>query len=962
MNRVNKVHNIKKLLVLSFFILQVIHSDNLTQQDQWGNTPLMLAIQKLDQSTALSLINQMNGSDFNIQDHWGNTALMWAIQKLTPTSISQSVNSRNRRKKHRHHKLDFESMDMSDDYIKYIAPQPLLYATTIALPIMNKMDQAGLSLQDHWKNTALIWAVEQNMPDIGIALIPKMSIASLQLQDVHNETALQKMQSKSNFSQAINVLRKALNLAPLESTASGQLEPTPLDSVERAFGDYLNPFAIPPAQVEVKSTTLTTKDFSHKNLAGADLSNHDWSNYNFSGANLNNANFTNSTVDNAIFTGASLQGTNFESCNITAAQLLSAATCIEAWFSGNNQFQHANFTGKALNGCCFENCNLTGTVFDQALLQGTDFTNANLTLCSFKESHIDSLTLFESAIIDRANFTQSSLKSNHIKQLLSYKNGNFSQCDFSQQTLTGIDFSNCDLTNTNITNADCSFCNFSRAQVSAKQLSTTKDLSQSNLSYLILDGLEYQNKSLSKAIIRNSSLQNCNLTGATLDYASISNSDFSNSICHQISMQEPELLNSKFINTDFSNATQMSRVDFTSCNLKGAIFDYSNPIYSQFSDTTLSDAQLSQAFGPSLSTTMYSTTATTVTSNNPTLTLTTTKGHLILWPVQTKDALQNLRITSVEWQEVAKTSRLEIPGVTFYTLSLLDQKAGGKVSAAGPHGIALSVDKAYPEKTFSMIARFGTVNSNAFSQWGQINFNLLFTEPFPMTTSSFKEYTHKNFSHQWIESRSFDNCNFSHSNFSNGYFKGCSFSGANMSFVNFKLANLQDCNFTNAVCSYSVMQSFLAGANFTNTVVDHASFALSTGFTGQQLMQTQKEHPFISIQGLPSFDHCDLSERNFSHAVMNSMNFLLTSFKNSNLSHADLSNSNCDGANFNNANLEGALCSKGIFTHTDFQNANLNQTDFSGADLRQAIFSSPDQIKTIITDKNTRFDKVLIIK
>ena len=957
MNRVSRIRNIKKLLVLSF-LFQGLHS---------GNTPLMSAIQTENQLQALTLIGQMNTSDFNIQDHSGNTALMWAIQKFDPSQ--RPTNPRQYRHHHHHRKWEFEYFDMGrGDWGGYMPPPPPpplpFYATALALAIINKMNQAGLNLQDNLGNTALMWTVEKNMPDTALALIPKMSFAGLQLLDNQNQSALQKMQSHPQFGQANALLRNIFHLP-----AIGGIAPTIiLDALEKKFGDYLNPFAIPPAQEKMKSLDSITKDFTNKNLTGLDLSNHDWSNCNFSGAILNNANFSNSTVDNALFTGASLQGTNFELCDITAAQLLSAQTFVGGWFSGNNQFQHTDFTGKPLNGCSFENCNLTGTIFDGALLQGTDFTGANLTLASFKECHFDTFTLFESAIIDQANFTKSTLTSDHVKQSLSHKNTNFSGCDFSQQNLMGIDFSNCDLTDTNLTGADCSFCNFSRAVISAKQLSPTSNLAHANLSYLSLNGLQYPKKSLRGATIRNSSLQNCDLTGAILDSISISNSDFTQSIFQKVSMSKPELLNSKFIKTDFSNATQISYADFTSCNIEGAIFDYSTPTYAQFTDRTLSDIQLFKAFGPMIAANSNPAAPNTA-PNIPTLTLTTTKEHLFIWPFKTPQLTQtssgitqNIRLTSTEWQKVAQVARAKIPGVTFYTVNFLNPQFDGSGWPDGPHGLAVLIDNTYPEETLSMIAKFGTVSNNSFSQWGQINFNLSFSEPFPMTHSDLKNYAHGNFSNQWLESISFSNCDFSYSNLSNSYLKGCDFSNANMTSVNFTLANLNTCNFTNAICSYSTMQSLLSETNFTNATVDHVSFALSTGFTGQQLMQTQKEHPYISIKGLPGFDHCDFSERNFSHGLISSMSFLFTSFENCNLSYVTFNNSNCTGATFKNANLEKAICAKGNFTQADFRGADLNNTNFSGADLRQAIFSSPDQLQNAITDKYTRLDKVLIIK
>lgn len=987
--RVSKISGVIILFIVSY-IVSPIYANPFIQKDRWGNTPLMLAIQENNVAQAQNLINQMSQTDFDAQDQWGNTALMWVLQKYMPSMPSYRPRHRHR---HRHRKwedfgeIPFE-MRRRRDYrfdMRYREEEIIAMrrrgdyrfdmpyreenfeeihinsfpALTVAPTIINKMSQKGLSLQDHWGNTALIWSVQQNAPDVAVALIPKMNLDSLKLKDVHGHTALDQMNGKPSFDKAATMIRTILQIPQPASPTT--VPSKPLDAVEKQFGDYLNPFSIPPAQEETKKISTDTKDFSNKNLSGFDFSNHDWSGCNFSGAILDNANFSNSTVTDADFTKASFIGTNFESCNITFAQLSKAQTFVNALFNNDNQFQHADFTRLSLTGCSFENCNLTGAIFDSTQLSGTDFTNANLTLCSFKNAHIDKFTLFESALCDQTNFTQSTIANTHIKQMLSYIGANFSECDFSSQILSGFNFSHCIFTKTKLTDADCRFCNFSYATISAQEFGDVKNLNHATLSYVSLNGLHLKNKSLKNAIIHNSSCQNCDFTGSILDGISITNSDFTQTIFHSVSMNNPLLFNSKFVRADFSNAAEISQADFGSCNMHGAIFDYSNPINSQFNDRTLYDVQLYRAFGPALAATVNQV-GQKIQPPNPTLTLASQKGRLFIWPFETTNFNQNIRITSAEWQKIAQgSSHPRMPGVTFYTLNLLDH-TNGTASSDGPHALAVKVEETYPESTLSMTTKFGTVSGNEFSRWGQVTFNLTFSDPLPVLNSQSKDFSYKDFSDQWIESTSFNDCNFSYSNLSNSYFKGCDFTNAHLVHVKCNFTNFQTCNFTNAICSYAKMNAFLPGANFTNAVVDHVSFESSIGFTGAQLMQTQKKHPFISLKGLTHFDHCDFSSRDFSHGVMNNLNASYSSFENCNLSYVDFANAVCTNGIFKNANLENASCAKANFVQADLRDANLNKTDFSDADLRQALFSSPEQLKNAITNKNTRLDKVLIIK
>lgn len=1012
---------IKKLLVISC-LFQTFYGIDLSSQDYQGRTPLMNAISQGNKQLALSYISQMSQPEFNKQDSSGNTALMLVLQYnpqqqydpwrmpvpnegimggMVPSDIIEEEQN---------------MMEQQEDQSEQAMTQPMLFRhkrhhgrgslfqmrhqeqpatfyTIVAQALINSMDQIGLNLQDHWGNTALIWTTkginevggqisnffDRHHPEIALMLIPKMSHSGLLLKDLEGKTALDRIQAGSQWrkfawfdntwTQVTQMLQNAIQ-HPSSVSQSGApvntkqnpnnttVATSQIDIVEARFGDYLDPFALPPAQAMVKNVIASKEGFKNQNLTGADLSNHDWSNTDFTGANLTKADFSNSILTNANFTGTNLQGANFENCNISAQQLASAQTIMEAWFGQNNQLQNTNFTGKILTGCSFGNCNLTGAIFDHASLQGTDFTNANLTGASFKFSQFDATTLFESSILDKADFTNSSFTFSQLQQALSYAYITLAGCNFSQQNLKGINFSRCNLTGINLTGSDCSFANFSRAIMSGTELSVTSSLESANLSFLTLDNMQYNNKSLARAYIRGSSLRNINFQGTTLDGIVIINSDLTGAQLQGVSMKKPLILNSTFTNASFSTNPMHSSVDvdLTTCNLTGTTFEFPNLSPSFFDDKTLQDIQLRQVFGPNILA-QGNTWSSSLLKKSPYLNLSTTKNHLIFFPIDSSSLDSYTYITPKEWKNNA------LAGVSFYSMCYLNPKTN---TQSVPQSIALIVTPDYPESKLSLTTQCGRITSGTFNPWGLVEFDLYFKTPVTLSKlnndNSNKDFSTQNLSSQVLAGDIFHNCNFSHSNLKSAYMRGSDFTGANFSHANLNQADIKNSIFTNANCSHAVMWAIMTDTNFTNAILDHASFAWSTGFTGTQLMQAQKSHPGINLQALENLQHCTFSGRDFSQGNISGANLSFSTCDNCNFSSVSATYAICTNTNFQESDLSQAVFDQANLVQADFRGANLNKTSLRGADLRKAIFSSHDQLQHALIDQSTRLDKVLNIK
>lgn len=782
------------------------------------------------------------------------------------------------------------------------------------------------------------------------------------------------------------------------------------DIVEESFGSFFNPFSSTPAQYKAHKLQKTTNGFKNKNLSGTDFSNQDLSNYDFTGANLSNANFTAATVTNANFTQANLQGANFEQCNITLAQLLSAQTFVEGWFSGNNQFKGADFSGKLLTKCSFENCDLTGTNFNNTNLTGTDFSNAILTRTSFISAHMDTNTSFESAILDDADLTKSVFMGNLLQQALSYKNINVSFCDFGQQDLTTLDFSNCNLTGTNLNGANCTGVDFSRATITVKQLSSTQTLSQANLSYLVLDGLNYDKKSLANAIIRNSSCKNTSFKDSILDGITLINSDCSNASFDKASINQPIFQNCIFKNAVFTNNTSLTGADFSSCNMEGAIFKWANPNQGSFDDTTLLDTQLQSSFGPTLNYPKDNISFFRSNNTNPyypkllsafqNADVNTLKSLLenTTYNYTDADCMQVISNSAGIWAgdntilpealryntNIAANDREAVLACLEYLNKFIDNFRNNN-----KNNLAITLNSSR-RNLFIYPFNFSNLDNNlrlsmlpTSSNSSDIYFYTL-TYLDPQNNGQATGKPHKvaarignNFNPTTISLRTQISQDDSNNNSTswcqlnfNIQFKqppileivnNQDFSNQNLSFQWFKPTQFQQCNFSHAIVENSYFEgsdlsgSNLSNANFTQANLRNCNLS-NTDCTNAIMSAILDKADFTNailtntfFAFSTGFTGSQLMQAQPSHAgiiLKQLQQFQNCDFSNHDFSQGDISSTNLSSSQFDNANLSSVSAQNSRCQNTSFKNTNLTGANFSQATLTEADLRGANLTKT----------------
>jgi uncharacterized protein YjbI with pentapeptide repeats len=218
---------------------------------------------------------------------------------------------------------------------------------------------------------------------------------------------------------------------------------------------------------DLTGTDLTGADLAGANLDGADLSGARVEQASLRGASLSDANLSGLHMPGADFTGCSGSGADFSGCGLAGARFMDARLPF-ADFSGAN-LAHADFRRAAVESADFEAVRAPAINMEHADLTGlrasskSDFSQGNFRKTSARGS------LWEEAVLDGADFSGATLSRAQFAE------ASLRETLFDRAELPSAVFDDTCLRNAILTRANLLRVSFERADL------TAADLRESNL-------------------------------------------------------------------------------------------------------------------------------------------------------------------------------------------------------------------------------------------------------------------------------------------------------------------------------------------------------------------------------------------------------------------------------------------------------------------------------------------------
>ena len=361
---------------------------------------------------------------------------------------------------------------------------------------------------------------------------------------------------------------------------------------------------------ELYSVTFKSCTFTGVNFSGAKI----FKNAIFTESILNDATFKNVDFTGAKFFKATLNGVIFENCNLTRVDFSEANlytkiikpspsgntedseyTYIYTSFVNIDKFDNAVFKKAKLYGVAFKNCNLTKA----------DFSEAELTVISYKDGneYTEEYTVFDKVNLKEANFKSATLYSVSFK-----KNVNLREADFTEAELSKLYISDFNVyledtlfVGANIKEVDFSYANYF-GDPEAENYDPKKEEEDIEYRYdydvvKILSGLDFSDATLEGVNLAYSTFEEVNFSGVNFSGANLLNVDFANSNLaysnfsgailetnnsvnlnninfDNADLSDAQITNEFFFNTSFYSAN-LENVHFNKCWFKNLSFNES---------------------------------------------------------------------------------------------------------------------------------------------------------------------------------------------------------------------------------------------------------------------------------------------------------------------------------------------------------------------------------------------------
>jgi uncharacterized protein YjbI with pentapeptide repeats len=252
------------------------------------------------------------------------------------------------------------------------------------------------------------------------------------------------------------------------------------------------------------------------------------------------------------------------------------------------------FIGRDFTGADFSSLDLAGIDFSDALLDGVNFQNTNL-----------SNSKLNGAVLTRGNFIGAKLAgASCVGANLGFatlSGVNAVAADFSKAILAGADLSACNFSKAILTGADLLGARMVCADFSFVQAAETKfiqvDLKATEFDSALMDGpanlpmesVRFVGANLTKALFFACQMDDADFTGATLDQAV-----FLTAIGERVNFSSASLINTRVVKD-----SRLPRANFTEANLETSNWRSTDLSYSVFVSAKLKNADLSECRLPS---------------------------------------------------------------------------------------------------------------------------------------------------------------------------------------------------------------------------------------------------------------------------------------------------------------------------------------------------------------------------
>lgn len=212
----------------------------------------------------------------------------------------------------------------------------------------------------------------------------------------------------------------------------------------------------------LESTDLSGCDLSSANLEGAVLAKANLGGANLTGARLSGANLGGASLRVANLERASLKGAVLSRADLEGARLASADLTSADWLEVKPA--GADFSGATLGQCIMLKVNLSGVRF-----AGADLSEANLVECILDGADFSGAILHKTTFVasrgEGVSFREARFRQGLMVHGSSFPGADFSDADMERANLRGTVFTGARFDRANLRGADLSECDASRASL-----------------------------------------------------------------------------------------------------------------------------------------------------------------------------------------------------------------------------------------------------------------------------------------------------------------------------------------------------------------------------------------------------------------------------------------------------------------------------------------------------------------
>jgi uncharacterized protein YjbI with pentapeptide repeats len=290
----------------------------------------------------------------------------------------------------------------------------------------------------------------------------------------------------------------------------------------------------------------------HADLSGQDLSDRDLRGLDLTGVNLTGATLSRARLDGARLVGAKLVGAGLSRACLDGAQ------CERADFT-RAILSRTSLVGAKLDGAHLERALLIDADLGAAILTNVVGDAAQAQRTRFHGAHIDGAS-FEFSVFDGSDFTEATLSVVNVKRTL------FRECKLGRARLIGADasragFLSCDLAEARLTRLRGVGTNFLRSTL------VRADLSFASLKEALFITVNASGANLFAGELPKARFFRANLRGANLERANLLRADLRKAVLTEASLRYANLYDARLVEAVGTD------LDLGHANLKKAVLD-----------------------------------------------------------------------------------------------------------------------------------------------------------------------------------------------------------------------------------------------------------------------------------------------------------------------------------------------------------------------------------------------------